>query len=62
MTSETISAGNHAVVINGLGETFAARLYVNARNGIANADATLLHGSFKTITGARRWAKKRLAA
>ena len=62
MTTETITAGSRAVVINGLGATYSARLYVNARNGIASADATLVNGSFKTIAGARRWAEKRLAA
>jgi len=53
MTPAQFKAGRHAL---GLSQ------HAMARNGIANADATLLHGSFKTITGARRWAKKRLAA
>ena len=61
MAQQIITKGNQAVVINDLGR-FEARLYVNAGNGLAGADATLVCGKFKTIAGAQRWAAKQLTA
>lgn len=62
MTQTIIQSGNRAVVITAQDSKFSARLYVNARDGISNADATLMTGSFKTAAGAHRWAGKALAA
>jgi hypothetical protein len=51
---------NRAVVINEQDGLFWANLYVNARNGLANADITLMRWEGKTMNGARRWAEKQL--
>lgn len=59
-TPETVTSGNRAVVINQQGDSVWANLYVNVRNGIENADITLLRWTGKTVTGARRWARKQL--
>lgn len=57
---EIITRENAAVVINQQGESVWANLYVNARNGLADADITLLSWEGKTLAGARRWAEKQL--
>ena len=62
MTTETITQGNAAVVINAQEGHVWANLYVNARDGIEHADITALRWTGKTVSGARRWAKKQLAA
>lgn len=60
MTTETISKGNQAVVIS-IGEASVwANLYVNTRNGFADADITNVAWRGKTLAGARRWARKQL--
>jgi hypothetical protein len=58
---QIITAGNRAVVINRQGDSVWANVYVNARNGMNNADITLLRWTGKTMEGARRWATKQLA-
>lgn len=60
--TKTVTAGNRAVVINRQGNSVWANLYVNARNGLQNADITLLRWTGKTMEGAMRWANKQLAA
>jgi hypothetical protein len=57
-----IQNGNRAVVINGRDGSFFANLYVNARNGIQNADITNLRWTGRTEAGAKRWAAKQVAA
>lgn len=57
-----ITEGNAAVVINEQDGAVWANLYVNARNGIENADITALRWSGKTRAGALRWAAKQLNA
>ena len=58
-----ITQGNRAVVINEQEEGRVwANLYVNARNGLENADITLLRWTGKTVKGAEKWAAKQLAA
>lgn len=61
---EIITKENRAVVItqNADGGTVRASLYVNARNGIENADITLINWKGNTIAGARKWAEKQLNA
>lgn len=55
--------GNRAVVINDQGNGHVwASLYVNARNGLADADITNLSWRGKTIKGAEKWAAKQLEA
>jgi hypothetical protein len=53
--------GNRAVVINDQDGHIWACLYVNARDGIQNADITNLRWSGKTMKGAEKWAKKQLS-
>lgn len=62
--TKTIQQGNRAVVIysNGEGCVFSARVYVNVRDGIANATATNLARKFNTLKGAEKYAAKQLAA
>ena len=55
-----ITKGNSAVVINQQGESVWANLYVNARNGIENADITALRWNGKTLAGALRWAERNI--
>jgi hypothetical protein len=58
-----LTAGNRAVIINRHSEGgFWSNLYVNARDGIANASITALRSTHNTEAGARRWAAKQLAA
>lgn len=57
-----ITNGNSAVVICQNSCSVSARLYVNARDGISNADATLISNTFKTLAGATRWAHKQVAS
>ena len=59
--STTITKGNRAVVINQQGTMVWANVYVNVREGIQNADITLLRWEGKTLAGAQRWADKQLA-
>jgi hypothetical protein len=53
--------GNRAVVIINQSGAIWAVLYVNARNGLADADITTANWSGKTMAGALRWADKQLA-
>lgn len=53
---------NRAVVINEQDGRVWATLYVNARNGIHDADITTIRWTGKTIAGAQRWAQRKLAA
>jgi hypothetical protein len=57
-----ITKGNQAVVITEQDGRVRANLYVNARNGIADASITALRWTGKTVTGAEKWAAKQLAA
>lgn len=56
-----VTKGNAAVVIvdNGNGHIFAC-LYVNARNGLADATITTQSWTGKTMRGAERWAQRML--
>lgn len=58
----TLTKGNRAVVINEQSGHVWANLYVNARNGLQNADITSLRWAGKTVAGASRWAQKQLDA
>lgn len=62
MQQTIITQGNRAVVINQQPGHVWACLYVNARNGMQDADITNLRWSGKTVKGAQRWAAKQLAA
>ncbi len=62
MKQEIITNGNRAVVINTQEGSVWANLYVNARDGIQNADITLQRWSGKTLAGAKKWAAKTLSA
>lgn len=58
-----ITRENQAVIINWQTDddgvpTFWANLYVNARNGIENADITLTCWEGKTLKGAEKFADK----
>ena len=57
----TITKNNRAVVINQQGEMVWANVYVNVRQGIENADITMLRWEGKTMAAAERWANKQLA-
>ena len=59
---QIISKGNYAVVINGDGGKFWANLYVNARNGIDDADITTFRCQCRTLRAVTRWAEKQLAS
>lgn len=59
-SQEIITSGNQAVIINNQNGHVWANLYVNARDGIENADITLLRWTGKTMAGARRWAARML--
>jgi hypothetical protein len=59
---QIVRNGNKAVVISEQQGRFSARLYVNARSGIADATATLVANTFKSAAGATRWAAKQVAA
>lgn len=61
MKSTIITKGNRAVVINEQGGTVWANLYVNVREGIENADITLLQWKGKTMAAATKWSDKKLA-
>lgn len=54
--------GNRAVVINEQNGRVSANLYVNARNGLQDADITSQRWIGKTVKGAEVWAAKQLAA
>jgi len=58
---QIITAGNRAIVINRQNNSVWANVYVNARNGLNNADITPLRWTGSTMAGARRWATKQLA-
>lgn len=62
MQQQVIQSGNRAVVITEQGSRFAARLYVNARDGMAHASATSVANTFKSAAGANRWAAKQVSA
>ena len=61
---EVIIKENRAVIIsqNADGGTIWANLYVNVRNGIEDADITMINWKGKTLAAARRWAEKQLNA
>lgn len=61
MSQKIISNGNRAVVINHEQGRVWANLYVNARNGLKDADITAQRWTGKTTAGAERWAAKVLA-
>lgn len=54
--------GNRAIVINEQNGRVSANLYVNARNGLQNADITSQRFTGKTVKGAEAWAAKQLSA
>lgn len=56
-----IQAGNRAVVVNQQDGHVWANLYVNARNGLQDADITLQRWTGKTLAGAQKWAARVLA-
>lgn len=56
------TSGNRAVVINEQNGRVSANLYVNARNGLQDADITSQRWTGKTIKGAEAWASKQLSA
>ena len=60
--STIITKGNRAVVINEKNGSVVANLYVNVRQGISNADITMVRWSGKTLAAANRWAEKQLSA
>ena len=60
MQTQIITKGSRAVVINNQDGHIWACLYVNARNGITDADITPLRWTGKTIKGAEKWAAKNL--
>lgn len=64
MIQKTIASGNRAVVITANDEAgpFSCRVWVNVRDGIANADATLVSCKRASLVGAVKWADKQLAA
>ena len=57
---EVITHGSRAVVINGDPGAFWANLYVNARDGIHNAQICRTTWKGKTLAGAHRWADVKL--
>lgn len=61
MQQQIITKGNRAVVITSQDGRVWANLYVNARNGIADASITLSRWSGKTVKGAEKWAAGMLA-
>ena len=52
--------GNRAVVINEQNGRVSANLYVNARNGLQNADITSLRWVGRSVKSAESWAEKQL--
>lgn len=66
-TVKIITKNNSAVVINiqkndnGGSDYVWANLYVNARQGLMNADITLRRWDGRTVKGAEKWAAKVLA-
>jgi hypothetical protein len=64
MAAEKIvsTAGNRAVVIVREDSGYVwANVFVNARNGLADASITGLRWSGRTVAGALRWADRQLA-
>lgn len=61
MHTETIHQDNAAVVITEQGGAVRATFWVNARHGIADATITQSAWKGRTLAGARRWAKRKLA-
>lgn len=59
-SKQIITRDNSAVVINQQDDLVFANLYVNARNGLENADICNISWTGKTLAGARRWAEKQL--
>ena len=57
-TQQTITVGNRAVVINQQDGLVWATLYVNARDGIQNADITRTSWQGRTVAGALRFAQR----
>lgn len=63
MIQQQVTSGNRAVVItaNDAGGPFRCRVWVNIRNGLQNADATLITHKCATMPRAIKWAHKELA-
>jgi hypothetical protein len=61
MKQTTITNGNRAVVITEQGAKVWANLYVNARNGLADASITSQRWTGKSVAGAKAWAEKMVA-
>jgi len=57
-----ITKGNRAVVINEQDGRFWANVYVNARNGIKDADITAIRWAGNSMASAKSWAEKQLGA
>jgi hypothetical protein len=62
MTQTIITNGSRAVVITEQGSKVWANLYVNAKNGLADASITSLRWTGKSVAGAKAWAAKQVAA
>lgn len=60
-TQQIIKSGNFAVVINSQDDFVWANMYVNARNGLQNADITRIKTSGKSLAATIKWANKKLA-
>lgn len=62
MSQKIITKGSRAVVITSQDGRVQANLYVNVRDGIANASITPSRWTGKTVKGAEKWAAEKLAA
>ncbi len=64
MFQKTIFAGNRAAVIRSHDEggPFSVRIWVNARDGLNGADATLVTTKRATLAAAIKWAENQLTA
>lgn len=62
MQQQIVSKGSRAVVTTEQVGRFAALLYVNSRDSIANSSATLVARTVKSAAGAGHWAVKLVAA
>ncbi len=60
MNTETMVSGNRGIIITEQDGGVTATSWVNCRNGFADADITAQRWSGRTMTGARRWARKQL--
>jgi hypothetical protein len=62
MFTHKIISGNRAAVITANDESgpFSCRLWVNVRDGLEDADATLVSTKRRSLNGAVAWARKQL--